>query len=318
MLGREIVATIANLREVSWGTLGLNFTVIFAPGALDGAPQTHIAAAQAAPEAEEPLLGAVTQRFANITAIRVREALAAAGELLGGIALAVRATALVMLVAGLLVLSGTIAAGHRRRVYDSVILKVLGARRADVWRAHLIENALLGGATATVAVVAGTVAGWAVVRGVMDADWVFAPSAAALTAALGVSATALFGFLCTYRALGHPAGQSCAPGRSQRRACSRRRLLKPTRPASATASSEAGARIPAEMAGRMCGSGLMTCACANADCRAWDHGPIRLQGHTPLRVSPAHRSTPTPRHGIMAKHGCRAVGYQRRPSHEGP
>ena len=207
VLGREIVAMIANLREVSWGTLGLNFAVIFAPGALDGAPQTHIAAAQAAPEAEEPLLGAVTQRFANVTAIRVREALAAAGELLGGIALAVRATALVMLVAGLLVLSGAIAAGHRRRVYDSVILTVLGARRADVWRAHVIENALLGVATAAVAVVAGTVAGWAVVRGVMDADWVFAPGGAALTAALGVSATVLFGFLGTCRALGHPAAQ---------------------------------------------------------------------------------------------------------------
>ncbi len=207
VLGREIVATISNLREIDWGTLGLNFTVIFAPGALDGAPQTHIATAQTAPEAEEPLLSAVTERFANITAIRVREALAAAGELLGGIALAVRATALVMLVAGVLVLSGAIAAGHRRRVYDSVILKVLGARRAEVWRAHVIEHALLGVATAAVAAVAGTLAGWAVVRGVMDADWAFAPGGVALIAALGVAATVLFGFLGTYRALGHPAAQ---------------------------------------------------------------------------------------------------------------
>ena len=207
VLGREIVATIANLREIDWGTLGLNFTVIFAPGALDDAPQTHIATAHATPEAEEPLLGAVTGRFANVTAIRVREALAAAGELLGGIALAVRATALVMLVAGILVLSGAIAAGHRRRVYDSVILKVLGARRAEVWRAHVIEHALLGVATAAVAALAGTVAGWAVVRGVMDAEWVFAPGSVALIAALGIAATILFGFLGTYRALGHPAAQ---------------------------------------------------------------------------------------------------------------
>ena len=207
VLGREIVATIGNLREVSWGTLGLNFTVIFAPGALDGAPQTHIATAQAAPEAEEPLLDAVTKRLANVTAIRVREVVAAVDELLGGIALAVRATALVMLAAGLLVLSGTVAAGHRRRVYDAVILQVLGARRADVWRAHLIENALLGVATAAVAVAAGTVAGWAVVRGMMDTDWAFALGGAALTATLGIAATVLFGFLGTYRALGHPAAQ---------------------------------------------------------------------------------------------------------------
>ena len=207
VLGREIVATIASLREIDWGTLGLNFTVIFAPGALDDAPQTHIATAHATPEAEGPLLDAVTDRFANVTAIRVREALAAAGELLGGIALAVRATAVVMLAAGILVLSGAIAAGHRRRVYDSVILKVLGARRVEVWRAHVIEHALLGVATAAVAAGTGTAAGWAVVRIVMDADWVFAPGSVALAAALGVAATVLFGFLGTYRALGHPAAQ---------------------------------------------------------------------------------------------------------------
>ena len=207
VLGREIVATIASLREIDWGALGLNFTVIFAPGALDGAPQTHIATAHATPEAEGPLLDAVTDRFANITAIRVREALAAAGELLGGIGLAVRATALVMLAAGILVLSGAVAAGHRRRVYDAVILKVLGARRAEVWRAHVIEHALLGVATAAVAALAGTAAGWAVVRLVMDADWAFAPGSVAIAVALGIAATVLFGFLGTYRALGHAAAQ---------------------------------------------------------------------------------------------------------------
>ena len=207
VLGREIVATVANLREIDWGTLGLNFTVIFAPGALDGAPHTDIATALATPEAEIPLLEAVTARFANVTAIRIREALAAVGELLGGIGLAVRTTALVMLVAGLVVLSGAIAAGHRRRVYDAVILKVLGARRADVWRAHVIEHALLGLATAALATVVGTAAGWAVVRLVMDADWVFAPGPVALSAALGVAATVLFGFVGTYRALGQPSAQ---------------------------------------------------------------------------------------------------------------
>ena len=207
VLGREIVATIANLREIEWGTLGINFTLIFAPGALDDAPQTHIATASTTPEAEEPLLDAVTERFANVTAIRVREALASITELLGGIAIAVRATALVMLAAGVLVLSGAIAAGHRRRVYDAVILKVLGARRAEIWRAHVIEHALLGLATAAIAAAMGTAAGWAIVRLVMDAEWAFAPAAVALPAALGVAATVFFGFLGTYRALGHPAAQ---------------------------------------------------------------------------------------------------------------
>ena len=52
---------------------------------------------------------------------------------------AVRLTALVTLAAGVLVLGGAIAAGHRRRVYDAVVLKVLGATRGAIAGAFLIE-----------------------------------------------------------------------------------------------------------------------------------------------------------------------------------
>jgi len=78
ILGREITATIANLRRIDWISLAMNFVVIFAPGTLEGAPQTHIAPVKAAPGSEEAVRSAVTSRFANITAIHVRDALEAA------------------------------------------------------------------------------------------------------------------------------------------------------------------------------------------------------------------------------------------------
>ena len=59
-----------------------------------------------------------------------------------------RATAAVTLAAGLLVLAGAVAAGHRRRVYDAVVLKVLGATRRRIMGAFLIEYGLIGLATA--------------------------------------------------------------------------------------------------------------------------------------------------------------------------
>jgi hypothetical protein len=40
LLGREITATIANLRQIDWARLGINFAIVFAPGALEAAPQT--------------------------------------------------------------------------------------------------------------------------------------------------------------------------------------------------------------------------------------------------------------------------------------
>jgi len=48
-------------------------------------------------------------------------------------------TGSVTLLAGVLVLAGAVASGHRRRVYDAVVMKVLGATRVDIGRAFLVE-----------------------------------------------------------------------------------------------------------------------------------------------------------------------------------
>ncbi len=151
LLGREITAVIANLRSIDWERLGINFTLVFAPGTLEGAPQTHLAAVYLPRAEEEGLARAVTERFPNISAIHVREALAALDHVIGMIGDAVRLTALVTLAAGALVLGGAMAAGQQRRVYDAVVLKVLGATRGTIAGAFLIEHGLLGMLSALVA-----------------------------------------------------------------------------------------------------------------------------------------------------------------------
>src|SRR5262249_57820007 len=134
--------TIANLRSRDWERLGINFAMVFAPGALEQAPQTHLAAAYLAQTEEEALARAVIERFPNISAIHVREALAAVDRIIGMIGDAVRLTALVTLAAGALVLGGAVAAGHHRRVYDAVVLKVLRATRGAITRPYLIQHGL--------------------------------------------------------------------------------------------------------------------------------------------------------------------------------
>src|SRR5207248_10190401 len=184
-LGREITATIANLRSVDWERLGINFVMVFAPGTLEHAPQTHLAAVYLPPAEEEDLARAVTERFPNISAIHVREALAAVNRIIGMIGRAVRLTALVTVGAGALVLGGAVAAGHRRRVYDAVVLKVLGATRGAIAAAFLIEHGLLGLVTALVAAGLGTLAAYALVTGPMRSEWVFLPMP--LAAILGLA-----------------------------------------------------------------------------------------------------------------------------------
>jgi len=101
-----------------------------------------------------------------------------------------------------LVLAGAVVAGHRRRVYDAVVLKVLGATRRDVARAYLLEYGLLGLVTAAIAAAAGTLAGWVFLTRVMEGPWAFLPGTVAATAAIGAALTLAAGLAGTWRALG--------------------------------------------------------------------------------------------------------------------
>lgn len=205
ILGREVTATIANLRRIQWRSLGINFTVIFAPGTLEGAPQSHIASVHVPPAAETRLLTAVTDKLPNVSAIRVRDALDQAADVFEQIGFAVRATAMVTLAAGLLVLAGAVAAGHRRRVYDAVVFKVLGATRRRIMGAFLIEYGLIGLATAVFAAILGAVLAWAIVTQVMNAPFAWLPQTAFGTALIAAAIALTFGFIGTWRAMGQKA-----------------------------------------------------------------------------------------------------------------
>jgi putative ABC transport system permease protein len=201
LLGREITATIANLRSIDWERLGINFAMVFAPGTLEHAPQTHLAVAYLPQPEEEGLARAVTERFPNISAIHVREALAAIDRIIGMIGSALRLTALVTVAAGTLVLGGAVAAGHHRRVYDAVVLKVLGATRGAITRAFVIEHGLLGTLSALIAGVLGTAAAYFLVTRLMRTNWVFLPGPLLWTVLLATLLTMTLGFAGTWRAL---------------------------------------------------------------------------------------------------------------------
>jgi putative ABC transport system permease protein len=205
VLGREMEARIANLRAIDWTSLGINFTLTFGPGMLEGAPQTWIATAQVEGADEDALERAVTAAFPNVSSIRVKRALATAQQTVAGIATAARVTAAITLVAGTLVLAGAILATQRRRTYDAVVLKVLGARRRDIMRALLTEFALTGAAAATVAAIIGTACAALLIGTYMRIEFVVLPGKLAATIAGAALAVALLGLAGTWRALGQKA-----------------------------------------------------------------------------------------------------------------
>jgi putative ABC transport system permease protein len=201
VLGRDITLKIASLREIAWRGLGINYVLVASPGLLSAAPHTHIATMRNDVAQEAALLRLLTDRFPNVSGIRVRDALDQVVGLLEKIGFALSAVAGITLLAGLLVLAGAVAAGQRRRIRDAVVLKTIGATRAQIRASFLVEFGLLGLTAGLLAAAAGTAASWGVVRFVMRADWVFLPGTLAMTVLACMAITLGFGYAGTAFAL---------------------------------------------------------------------------------------------------------------------
>ena len=204
VLGRDIPATISNLRNIDWQGLGINFVLVFSPGAFKGAPHTHIATlTEAHPDAagDARIIKQVADSFPMITSVRVREVMETIGSVVTNLALAIRGASAVTLVSAILVLGGALAAGHRHRVYDAVILKTLGATRVRLLGAYALEYLMIGFATAVFGVIAGSVAAWLIVTRLMTLSFVWEAGSAAGVVAAALIVTVGLGLAGTLLAL---------------------------------------------------------------------------------------------------------------------
>ena len=202
ILDRDITASIANTRDVRWESGTMNFSMIFSPNALRGAPGMYIATINSAAGTEEGVESAVVDALPNVTIVQVREALEILEQVLGTLGTAVRVTAAVAIVAGAFVLAGAIAAGHARRIYESVVLKVLGATRKDILKAFIFEYCLLGFATGGISAAVGCLSAWAVLVFVMKLEWIMFPGIVGGVIVGCIAVTLLAGFAGVWRALG--------------------------------------------------------------------------------------------------------------------
>ncbi len=206
VLGRDVSATIYNLRKVDWRSFAINFVFVFSPDTFKGAPYTALVTAalpsNADATSQSAVMKAVAHDFPSVAAVRVRDALETIESLTAKLALAIRSASEIALASSVLVLAGALAANRRARIVDAVILKILGATRWRLIGTFLIEYALLGAATAVFGVAAGTLAAYVVVVEIMGFDFAFAPAPALAAAGAGLGLTVALGMIGAWRILG--------------------------------------------------------------------------------------------------------------------
>ncbi len=205
VLGRNVTAKIANLREVRWESLAINFVMVFSPNTLQDAPYNDLVTISLPKgvdlKEEAQGMRVLEKAYPSITAIRVRDALDAFSAVFTKVMVAVRAAGGVTLAAGALVLAGALATAQRRRILEAVILKTLGATRRQILLSHAAEYLLLAGITALFAVLLGSIAAAVITTQLMNISFSFSAAAVAGALALATALVLVFGGIGTFSVL---------------------------------------------------------------------------------------------------------------------
>ena len=202
ILGREITAQIVNTRKVEWESFRINFVFVASPGLLDNAPHSWIATTRSSQSAQaEKIEATIATTFSNVSAVSVQQAVKTAKDVLALLGGAIQLTAFVTLIAGLAVLSGTVASTEAQRLSDAIILKVLGAKRRDILIAWMLEYSLLGALTALVASVIGSAASFALISLLIGAEFELDLTVVVFTSGCGAIGTMILGLLGAARSL---------------------------------------------------------------------------------------------------------------------
>ena len=200
LMGRDLTGEITSFRDVDFSTMGINFLMVFNPGALELAPHSHIATVYANKTAEAQLSRSIANSFPNITAVPVRETILTIKKIINSLADTMKWGALITILMGFAVIIGTAAASERNRMREAAILKTLGATRIKILTTFALRSSILGAFAGILAVTLGTLASWSTVKFVMASQYSFDPISASIIIITGILTNLISGFVFSVNA----------------------------------------------------------------------------------------------------------------------
>jgi putative ABC transport system permease protein len=177
--GIPVKTTIASLRTIDWKRFQTNFFVVFPAGILENAPTFHVLLSRVeAPADSAKLQNAVVAKYPNVSAIDLTSVIQTVDSILDKAALVIRVMSLFTVGAGIVVLTSTIWSGRYQRLQESILLRTLGASRAQIRKILCAEYLLLGMLASTTGIILAIGSSWALARFVFKLS--YAPSLAPL------------------------------------------------------------------------------------------------------------------------------------------
>lgn len=159
--GVPLATKIASLREVEWQRVQPNFFVVFPEGVLESAPQFYAVVGRAnSAQASAKFQRAVVEKFANVSVIDLSLVLSTLNSILSRVSYAMRFVALFTILTGLAVLISAVLGSRMQRLKESILLRTLGAPRAQIISTVIAEYLFLGGIASIAGALLGSVASW--------------------------------------------------------------------------------------------------------------------------------------------------------------
>ncbi len=190
LLGRAIEARVTSVRAVDWDdSRSGGFMFLFRPGSLGEAPHSYVAFLQgpAETDARARLQRDIVVEFANISVIDGLEVIKTVRRVLNYVTMAINVVGGIALFSGGLILVGSVAMTKFQRLYESAILKTLGANTRLLTTMLVIEYGFLGLLAGTVGSVGALALSWVLTRQVFEIAWFPLP----MTNAFGILVTTL-------------------------------------------------------------------------------------------------------------------------------
>ena len=180
---------VANIRNVDWDGLDLNFFIVFPEGSVDDAPGFNVISTRTTTDEDTGKLNrAILKQFPNITVFDASQVVETLQKIVGQVGKIIRFTALFTILTGIMILVGTVLSGKRDRIAESVLLRTLGASKSQIWKILASEYALLGLLASTTGALLALATSWALATYVFEIDFL----TQAWPAAIAIAAVTLF------------------------------------------------------------------------------------------------------------------------------
>jgi putative ABC transport system permease protein len=167
---------ITSLRKVDWGSMRVNFFVMFPRAKMDDLPLSYISAFRAPDEKLQPGFDRqLARQFPNLTNVDLSTSLAQVQRVLDQVIRAVEFLFGFTLAAGLVVLFAAVSSTRENRAREYAVMRAVGAGSALLRQMQRAELLGVGALAGLLAAVAAVVLGGLLARQVFDFAWAPSP-----------------------------------------------------------------------------------------------------------------------------------------------